>query len=361
MKRLLAIIPVLVLVIVLSAGCGSKAPADSESDEVSNMSESSADAEAADETSSSLTPAQERWDGKWFGYMWITHGFEAYADTEMDYHDATMVVDIDKDGKGSLEIFIDKEKDWTVHAEIEADENHMQATEGMFRDMPLDTIFWYLVISGDFEGDIIVLTDTYTDPGGDGSFQYQFRLRPWGDLWEQEVNEGLPLPPGFDAYIASLGSGGSGGAEDTPSDQTASADNTGGGNALSHSANGVAFTVTIPEEGWSYEIATDPSYFKIYDKPPQEEYASNAPMIMIRIRNNADEYTPPKDAVPVAGRTIGGIAMEGNTYKEAFSTESTGFFGVFNDSNMIVVVVQNMDIEDATVNAILNSIKFTAD
>jgi len=141
-------------------------------------------------------------------------------------------------------------------------------------------------------------------------------------------------------------------------DEAVEAEDTGGAGLITHSVHGVNLSVSYPEEGWSHFITDNKEYVKIYNKPPQDEYASNAASIQIRITSNTD-FWEPDDAAPAAGRTIGGIAMDAVSYSEAFSTDVLRFNGVFNDSNMIYVSVINMDVNDPVVSGILDSIKFS--
>jgi len=91
------------------------------------------------------------------------------------------------------------------------------------------------------------------DPDGDGGFDYGIWLRPWGELWDQEIDRGEKIPPGYEAYLAELensggGGSGSGGSGDSPSAPAPSGGGSGGNVLTSEGAAGT-LTVTIPS-GW---------------------------------------------------------------------------------------------------------------
>ena len=78
------------------------------------------------------TAAQEKWNGTWYGYMWITEFFGAYEGSEDDMSDAFMTVDIGKNGKGTMTIYLGASDEYLsfdtlgerilIKAEIIADE-----------------------------------------------------------------------------------------------------------------------------------------------------------------------------------------------------------------------------------------------
>ena len=158
---------------------------------------------------------QEKWNGSWYGYFYIWDAYGEWAHLDEEIVDAYMVIDVDEDGNGTMAIFLEDNEGQTVDTYIFADENHFEVTEGEFWDCELTLSNWWLAISPVDEGNLIVISDIYTDPeltDGDG-FEYVFYFRPWGELWtqeEKEVSEGEPgikLPPGYDDYVAAIESG----------------------------------------------------------------------------------------------------------------------------------------------------------
>lgn len=158
---------------------------------------------------------QEKWNGSWYGYLYLVEAFGEWEEHEDGIYDAYMVIDVDEGGNGTMAIFLEDEEIQTVDSYILADEDHFEVTEGEFWDYELDPSQWWLGTSPVDDGNLIVISDTYIDPElteNDG-FEYIFQFRPWGELWEQEeneVNEGKPgskLPPGYDDYITAIRSG----------------------------------------------------------------------------------------------------------------------------------------------------------
>jgi len=190
------------------------------------------DETAGAESGTAMTASQEKWNGEWYGLMWVLDAYGAYEDKKGDLYDARMVIDLNDNGEGSMAIFLVDEKDSTVDAKIKTFDPYIQVTDGMFWDMPLNVDVWWLTLSAAHEGSMVIVTEVYTDPEdpeNDG-FQYQFRFRPFGELWEQEVRKDDLLPPGYDGYVAALAGGtadtgpanggNAGGATDEPAEKT---------------------------------------------------------------------------------------------------------------------------------------------
>ena len=263
MKKPFLIILTIVLVVFMIAGCGAKNQGDSEPFDLTQAGTPSTDPSAA----GSQTAAQEVWNGDWFGFMWVTNTKGAYDHLEDDVYSAYLFINLNENDEGTLEIFIEDDEYPIVKATVIADDYHIEAVEGLFWDTELDARMWWTRFDEDFEGNRILIATDYDDPEGDGSFHYMFVFRPWGELWEQEEREGKMMPPGYAAYVASLGSGGSAG-EDSGSDTTPVApaptggdENTGSGTVITNSVNGVNLSVSIPEEGWSFFITESKEYF----------------------------------------------------------------------------------------------------
>ena len=175
----------------------------------------------------SVSPAQEKWNGIWYGYMWVTEFFGAYEDNEDDFFDAFMEIELDKNDAGTMTIYLGASDAYLsldtladrifVQADIIADDYHFEVTEGDILDdygkVPLDPANWWLGLSPISEEPMIIISDTYIDIDGDG-FEYMYGFRPYGALWEDEISRGSKqkVPPGYEGYIAELNGGGSGGS-----------------------------------------------------------------------------------------------------------------------------------------------------
>jgi hypothetical protein len=152
---------------------------------------------------------QERWNGSWYGYIWITEAYGDWADVEDYFDDAYMAIDVDEDGDGTMAIFIGDEEVQSIDTYIFADSNHFEVTDGVFWDMTLDPDIWWFALSPVNDGNLVVIGDSYIDPelsGGDG-FDYMFCFRPFGELWVQEEKSSDMLPPSYENYAAAIKSG----------------------------------------------------------------------------------------------------------------------------------------------------------
>jgi hypothetical protein len=172
----------------------------------------------------SESTAQAKWNGDWYGYIWVTDGFGSFENDEEFLNDAYLTIEIDETGAGTLEIILDGDDENMVEATIKADEDHFEVTEGFFWDMQLDPSEWWIALSPGSEGKMFVISDTYTDPegGGKNGFEYMFCFRPYGELWEHEEREGDRVPPGYGMYKDEQSLGG-----DTADPDTGGGDATG--------------------------------------------------------------------------------------------------------------------------------------
>ena len=230
------------------AGCGAKeAPVELLPADTAPAAEEPAAAPSVTET---LTPAQEVWNGKWYGYMWVTGTKGAYDHLEDDVYNAYLFIDLNENDEGTFEIYLENDEYPMVIANVIADDYHIEAVDGMFKDTELDARMWWTRFDEDMEGHQILIADNYDDPEGDGSFHYMFVFRPWGELWEQEEREGLRMPPGYADYVASLESGGTGGGGGTSTSAPASS---GGNNVVSPGAAGT-LSVAVPSSGWGHMV-----------------------------------------------------------------------------------------------------------
>ena len=143
------------------------------------------------ETVDSDSMVQEKWNGSWYGFLYLSDAYGDWKEYDEDIYDAYMVIDVDEDGNGTMAIFIGDDEGQTVDSYIFADENHFEVTEGEFWDCGLTLSQWWLAISPVDEGHLVVISDTYIDSEltEDDGFDYMFMFRPWGELWEQEEKQ----------------------------------------------------------------------------------------------------------------------------------------------------------------------------
>lgn len=155
------------------------------------------------------TAAQEKFNGTWYGFFWITEGYGEWSDYEGDLFDAFMIIDLDENNEGTMSIFVDDSEDKTVDAFIKADEAHFEVTSGDFWDMELDPENWWIGLSPIDSGKKLTVLDVYTDPEltEDDGFEFVFTMRPFGELWDEEIANDDKIPPGYDSYLEHLAAG----------------------------------------------------------------------------------------------------------------------------------------------------------
>jgi len=182
---------------------------------------------------SNESSAQIKWNGLWYGYMWVSEAYGIYGQDEAEedyYNDAYMYIEVDEGGEGTLQIILDGDDENTVEATIQADEEYLQTTEGFFWDVPLDSSAWWLSLSPMSEGKEIIISNAFVASGddGEGGFDYMFCFHPYGELWELEEREGYMLPPGYEMYKNELS------LTDSTADMDADADSAGAIEAAPH-------------------------------------------------------------------------------------------------------------------------------
>lgn len=171
------------------------------------------DRDSADDIYENTVGVQEKWNGSWYGYIYIEEAFGEWDEYEDEIFDAYMVIDVDENGNGTMAIFLGDDENQTIDTYILADENHFEVTEGEFWDCPLNLSQWWLALSPIDDGNLVVISDTYIDPelSEDDGFDYMFQFRPWGELWEKEEQAkqegsvvGSKLPPNYKDYLATI-------------------------------------------------------------------------------------------------------------------------------------------------------------
>lgn len=104
-----------------------------------------------------LAPVQDNWNGTWYGLLWITLSSGEYKEYEDYYMDAYMVIDVDDQGEGLMEIYLNEGEEWSVSSAITADETHFEVVEGLFWDMELDPSNWWVGVLPVDEGTKVVI------------------------------------------------------------------------------------------------------------------------------------------------------------------------------------------------------------
>ncbi len=152
------------------------------------------------------------WQGKWYGYFWILEAYgEEWEPYEDVYRDVYMFIDVDDEGQGTLRIAFDDDEDTADHElvaylDISSDDNHIEAKKGTFFDMDLtDLDAWWLALAPNAQGKLLVMLDEYEDPYfEDQGFEYTMAFRPYGELWDEEIENRDHYPIGYKDYLLAL-------------------------------------------------------------------------------------------------------------------------------------------------------------
>lgn len=148
----------------------------------------------------------QTWVKEWYGYLWIPHGFGSWDEYTDHFVQAYMTLELDDKGIGFLGIRIDEE-DYLINANVITDEDHIEVKEGYIWDVDLNYDDWWLALSPVDKGILLTIASTYieADTNDEGGFEYIFSFRPYGDLWDEEINTNDMYPPNYDEYLDSLG------------------------------------------------------------------------------------------------------------------------------------------------------------
>lgn len=144
------------------------------------------------------------WVGEWYGFFWVLEAGGYWADFESDLDDCWMSITPGDEGYLMDIYWGDREAEYSdIYGNVSMDENHFQLEDGYFWDMELDPDNWWIAKSPMHEGTMILMTDRYIDPERtEGDYmEYMIMLRPYGETWEEEINNDGKIPPGYDDYL----------------------------------------------------------------------------------------------------------------------------------------------------------------
>ena len=146
----------------------------------------------------SLSQAQEWWDGDWYGY-WETHSeTDDYTDFQGGRWECFGFIDMETDDTGDIYLW-DPEGDFAM-ANVSVNEDGGGGQMGAAISESGHLWFGGEISHGDWiiDPDIyeyenyMVIDGRYTDNLG-GGFNYIVYLRPWGESWDENLEEERPL------------------------------------------------------------------------------------------------------------------------------------------------------------------------
>lgn len=152
---------------------------------------------AGDEADSAL---QEQWNGLWFGGVHVMDGTGKYVDYCDVNMDAFIRIDVDKEGKGVMRVYLGTDENLPAFAsaEIQAADYGIDAVSGKVLANDMDTDWWMFRPVPDYE-DCYVISDFIGDEDGD-TCEYLLYMKKWDHSWQDEIDGGLTFIPRSVSY-----------------------------------------------------------------------------------------------------------------------------------------------------------------
>ena len=126
---------------------------------------------------------------------------------------------------------------------------------------------------------------------------------------------------------------------------------------ITHKLNDITITLELPEKGWITELKDDSGsqVLHLYNALSRKKVGYVTPRIIIK---NVARNLGKEKWTPIDNRIIAGLDMQG-WYEEYDNIGYSEYVGKIGDYNLVSVLVQNLDINNGDVTAILGSIKIS--
>jgi hypothetical protein len=338
--------------------------------------ETGSSAEQQGAASAEPTDIQRQWNGTWYGCL-------SFADFEGQKHDAYMVVDVNADGIGTFTVYIAGSNAAFASAICEAEESGLYATRGEVISTEMNTYNWMFLPMPDYP-DQYAMQDELAD--GEGYLNFALFMKIWGGSWQDEIDSDFAIiPPGVDSYTRAIENGeqppydngtvnsssdGAGIGQSDPPEQSAAPTQTGEKSAF---AGAHEFTLktfmdnietmlklTVPDNGWCTKLYSGKLW--VYNVPTLDDAYSNSPRIQFETTEavaDFDFYIDDFENLKVIeSRIIGGIKMEGRTYKNV-GMEWIEYVGQLPNGVAISIKISRTDIGPSSDgSAILDGVSF---
>ena len=160
-----------------------------------------------------LNALQKWWNGQWYGWWRITDGEGDWHELNGSWYDCCARLELDATGRGSMSLWDASGSLCTVQLALTTEDagsrfGAARSIAGYFWSWRIGEDDWVLdpAASG-YEYALSLSGGYYEDENG--SFRYDFFLRPWGQLWDDVAVAGAnSLPDGYyDWYLPLLESG----------------------------------------------------------------------------------------------------------------------------------------------------------
>lgn len=149
---------------------------------------------------------EEKWDGTWYGCMYVDSATDAYASMDGASYDVYVVVDVNSAGMGAFNVYIGGASEAFASANCEATDTGLYASEGYIAgNLDMNTYNWTFLPVTDYP-DQYGMTDMITDDSG--TIDFLMSIKKWGVSWQGDADSGASLvPPSIESYEAAIASG----------------------------------------------------------------------------------------------------------------------------------------------------------
>lgn len=158
-----------------------------------------------DSLTSSYTALQKQWNGAWYGVMHVIESSGSFSSIPQGDYDAFLTVDIDENGEGTFEVYLDGYDTPLAAAECYAAEDGLYARKGSFAGSEMNIYNWMFLPIPAYANQY-AMGDTVNENGS--VFDFTMFVKPWGADWDAEMADDALFPPSVELYYDSIESGG---------------------------------------------------------------------------------------------------------------------------------------------------------
>lgn len=154
----------------------------------------------------SLTPLQQQWNGTWFGCLYVSDATGDFAKIPSDSYDVYMTVNVDAQGKGTLNVYLNGADAAFACASCQAKESGLYATSGTIAGgASINANNWMFLPMPDYP-DQYTMGDSIDD--GDSLFNFTLFMKKWGNSWQAEIDSNFAItPPSVEWYETAIANG----------------------------------------------------------------------------------------------------------------------------------------------------------
>ncbi len=157
-----------------------------------------------DSLTSSYTELQKQWNGAWYGVMHVIESSGSFSAIPQGDYDAFLTVEIDENGEGTFEVYLNGYDTPLAAAECCATEDGLYAGKGSFAGSEMNIYNWMFLPMPAYANQY-AMGDTVNENGS--VFDFTMFVKPWGADWDAEIADDALFPPSVDRYYDSIANG----------------------------------------------------------------------------------------------------------------------------------------------------------